>query len=140
MRSIGEKCGIFGIYGKDLDASRLSFFGLYSLQHRGQESSGIASSSGKEIRCHKKNGLVSQVFTEKIIDSLKGFIAIGHNRYSTSAGTGEKHAQPVLVSDKSIALVHNGNLPSVNLLVNFLKKKGISLPQSSDSTLITEAV
>ena len=90
MRSIGEKCGVFGIYGKGLDASRLTFFGLYALQHRGQESSGIASSDGLSIRCVKDTGLVAQVFNEETISSLVGHVAIGHNRYSTSSGTGVK--------------------------------------------------
>ena len=142
MRSIGEKCGVFGIYGKGLDVSRLTFFGLYALQHRGQESSGIASTDGKEIFCYKNTGLVSQVFNEKIIESLPGFIAIGHNRYSTSSGSGVEHAQPVEVTDKSIALVHNGNLPSVTKLLEFLKMKKVVLPSEkiSDSKVITEAL
>ena len=142
MRSIGEKCGVFGIYGKGLDVSRLTFFGLYALQHRGQESSGIASTDGKEIFCYKNTGLVSQVFNEKIIESLPGFIAIGHNRYSTSSGTGVEHAQPIEVSDKSIALAHNGNLPSVTKLLDFLKAKGVTLPNEkiSDSKVITETL
>ena len=142
MEIIGEKCGVFGIYGKGLDVSRLAFFGLYALQHRGQESSGIATADGEKIFCYKNSGLVSQVFNEKIIDNLKGFIAIGHNRYSTSSGTGIEHAQPVEVSDKSIALVHNGNLPNVEKLLEFLNKKGYKLPNNSlsDSQVITETL
>ncbi len=140
MEKIGEKCGIFGVYGKGLDASRLTFFGLYALQHRGQESSGIASSDGKKIYCYKNTGLVSQVFNENKIKKLPGFIAIGHNRYSTSSGTGRKHAQPIEVSDKSIVLAHNGNLPCISKLTDFLKKKNIVLKNASDSTIITEAL
>ena len=140
MRSIGEKCALFGIYGKGLDVSRLSFFGLYALQHRGQESSGIASSDGKKIYCYKNTGLVSQVFNEEKIKSLTGYIAIGHNRYSTSSGGGIEHAQPIEVSDESMTLAHNGNLPSFNRLNNFLKKKGIILKNASDSKIITEAI
>ena len=140
MKKLGEKCGVFGIYGKGLDVSRLTFFGLYALQHRGQESSGIASTDGKEIFCHKNTGLVSQVFNEEIIKNLPGHIAVGHNRYSTSSGGGIEHAHPVEVSDKSLVLVHNGNLPSVTLLVEFLEKKGIKLPNASDSVIITEAI
>ena len=127
MEKIGEKCGVFGVYGKGLDASRLTFFGLYALQHRGQESSGIATSDGKELFCYKNSGLVSQVFNEKIIEDLPGHIAIGHNRYSTSSGSGVEHAQPIEVSDKSIALVHNGNIPNVKKILDFLKKKNIKL-------------
>ncbi len=140
MESIGEKCGIFGIYGQGLDVSRLTFFGLYALQHRGQESSGIASTDGTKIYCHKNVGLVSQVFNERIIKSLPGHIAIGHNRYSTSSGIGVEHAQPIEVQDKTITLAHNGNLPSVTALIKFLLKKGIVLSKVSDSTIITEAL
>jgi amidophosphoribosyltransferase len=140
MRSIGEKCAVFGIYGKGLDVSRLTFFGLYALQHRGQESSGIASTDGSTIYCHKNSGLVSQVFNEEIIKSLPGFIAVGHNRYSTSSGDDMEHIHPIEVADKSMSLVHNGNLPSVTLLVDFLKTKGIVLSNTSDSMIITEAV
>jgi len=140
MEKIGEKCGVFGIYGKGLDVSRLTFFGLYALQHRGQESSGIAVSNGNEIHSYKNSGLVSQVFNEKIIENLTGHIAIGHNRYSTSSGTGLDHAQPILTSDDSLALAHNGNLPSVATLLNFLKRKRITLKDASDSQIITQAL
>ncbi len=140
MKSIGEKCAVFGIYGKGLDVSRLTFFGLYALQHRGQESSGIASTDSKNIYCYKDNGLVAQVFNEEIIRSLFGHCAIGHNRYSTSSGTDVKHAQPIETADHSIALAHNGNLPSVEALTDFLKKRGVVLSDVSDSKLITEAL
>ncbi|PIR41167.1 MAG: amidophosphoribosyltransferase [Candidatus Yanofskybacteria bacterium CG10_big_fil_rev_8_21_14_0_10_46_23] len=140
MKSIGEKCAVFGIYGKGLDVSRLTFFGLYALQHRGQESSGIASTDGKEIFCHKNAGLVAQVFNEETIKGLPGHIAVGHNRYSTSSGSGIKHAQPVEVEDKSIVLAHNGNLPSVIQLASFLKSRGVVLSNVSDSAMITGAL
>jgi len=140
MKTLGEKCAVFGIYGKGLDVSRLTFFGLYALQHRGQESSGIASTDGEKIFCHKGTGLVAQVYNEEIIKSLHGYIAIGHNRYSTCSGLGIEHAHPIETADKSITLVHNGNLPSVTLLVEFLKKRGIELQNVSDSMLITEAI
>ncbi len=140
MSEIGEKCAVFGIYGKGLDVSRLTFFGLYALQHRGQESSGIASTDGKKIFCYKNNGLVSQVFSEDVIKSLTGHAAVGHNRYSTSSGTDLIHAHPIEVPDGSIVLVHNGNLPTTTQLTDFLKKKGIKTSETSDSTLITEAI
>lgn len=139
-RNIGEKCAVFGIYGHNLDVSRLTFFGLYALQHRGQESSGIASTNGKNIYCYKHNGLVSQVYNEEIIRSLFGHCAIGHNRYSTSSGTDSKHAQPIEVSDHSLTLVHNGNLPTTKLLRDFLTKRGVELSDITDSKLITEAI
>ncbi len=140
MEIPGEKCAVFGIYGKGVDVSRLTFFGLYALQHRGQESSGISSTDGEQIFCHKGIGLVAQVFNEDIIKNLTGHIAIGHNRYSTSSGLGIEHAHPIETADKSMTLVHNGNLPSMTLLADFLKKKGIVREHPSDSQLITEAI
>lgn len=141
MEKLGEKCGIFGIYGKDLEVNRLTFFGLSSLQHRGQESSGIATSDGKKIYCHKDAGLVSHVFNEETIEKLLGFMAIGHTRYSTSSGTGAEHAQPIEVFDRNIVLAHNGNIPNTAGLIDFLKKRKKVLDiNSSDSTIITEAL
>lgn len=165
---LGEKCAVFGVYGKGLDVSRLSFFGLYALQHRGQESAGIAASDGETLCLHKGMGLVSQVFNEELINGLKGHIGIGHNRYSTAGGSKVKHAQPMLAAgagsiqtvsyddprpslndsvslcsmpdDGAIALAHNGNLPSTTLLVEFLKSKGIDFAEFSDSRMIVEAI
>ncbi len=137
---LGEKCAVFGVYGKDMDVSRLTFFGLFALQHRGQESAGMAVSDGTTIKLHKDMGLVSQVFTEEIIESLKGHISIGHNRYSTCKNSTVEHAQPFISSDNSIALVHNGNLPSVDLLKQFLTSKGISAENHSDSCLMKMAI
>ena len=101
-----EKCGIVGIYSKDLSVSRFIFFGLFALQHRGQEASGITTSDGKKLRTYKGVGLVSQVYTEKAIKELKGYMGIGHNRYSTSGGSALEHAQPVLSANNSFALAH----------------------------------
>ncbi len=140
MEYLREKCGIFGIFGKGLDVSRLTFFGLFALQHRGQESSGIAVSDGSRVTLHKGVGLISQAFTEDMIRELKGHFAIGHNRYSTSRGTGLAHAQPVVLKDGLLALAHNGNLPSVTALVEFLDKNGVSTEGKSDSELMAEAV
>src|SRR5579859_5671737 len=94
-KRLGEKCAVFGVYGQGMDAARLTYFGLYALQHRGQESSGIAASNGKRIKVHKNLGLVAQVYSESDLKKLKGHIAIGHNRYSTSGGTFIEHTQPV---------------------------------------------
>ena len=140
MKDLGEKCGVFGIYGKDLDAGRLTFFGLYALQHRGQESSGIATSDGETVYAHKRMGLVAQVFREKDILRLPGYMAIGHNRYSTSKSSSVKHAQPVLIEDLSLTLVHNGNLPSTRALEGFLSEKGLPTKQLSDSEMIAETI
>ncbi len=139
---LGEKCGVFGVFGRGLDVARLAFFGLYSLQHRGQESSGIATSDGSQIYSHLGMGLVSQVFDEQSIGALPGYISVGHNRYSTAGGSRIEYAQPILVDAGStqIALAHNGNLPSTTALVAFLKIKGVTVETQSDSILMAEAI
>jgi len=168
MQDLGEKCAVFGAYGKGLDVARLSFFGLFALQHRGQESSGIATANGEVITLHKGMGLVSQVFNDELIGSLKGHISIAHNRYSTTGGSKVKHAQPMLAAgaqelekisyedphpslndsvslsslsdDNAIGLVHNGNLPTTDALAAYLKEKGIDTAEFSDSRMIVEAI
>src|SRR3989338_1654278 len=135
MSELKEKCGIVGIYGAKLSVSRLAFFALFALQHRGQEASGITTSDGKKFYSHKGAGLVSQVYTEKAIKNLKGHLGIGHNRYSTSNGGALKHAQPVVNTDSSFALAHNGNLPSVKALEQFLASKKCLRKDRSDSEL-----
>lgn len=136
----GEKCGVFGIFGKGLDVSRLTFFGLYALQHRGQESSGISAAGGGTIRSHRGMGLVSQVFTESTIAGLFGHAAIGHNRYSTAGGSHLVHAQPFVVGGNELALAHNGNLPSTQLLEQFLTSRDVDPSRFSDSKMIAEAI
>lgn len=135
---IGEKCAIFGIYGKNLEAARLTFFGLYALQHRGQESTGISSSDGKEIKTHKAMGLVTQVYTEYDLEKLTGSMAIGHNRYSTYGGSFFEHTQPATGKKNIIALAHNGNLPETKKLIAFLHENGLHKETSglSDSRLM----
>src|SRR3989344_3821864 len=140
MSDLHEKCGIVGIYGKDLPTSRLAFFALFALQHRGQEASGIVTSDGKKLHVHKGAGLVSQVYNEKNIKDLKGHIAIGHNRYSTSGGGALEHAQPVVNNDFSFSLAHNGNLPSVKSLEEFLASKKVLRKNRIDSELIADAM
>ena len=141
IEEIREKCGIVGIYGKNLPLSRLAFFALFALQHRGQEASGITTSDGKKLHTHKGAGLVAQVYTEKnIVEDLPGHIGIGHNRYSTSGGSALDHAQPVLNLERTFALAHNGNLPSVALLEKFLASKKALQKNRSDSELITDTI
>ncbi len=137
---IGEKCAVFGVYGKGLEASRLAFFGLYALQHRGQEASGISASDGNIIRTHKGPGLVNHVYDEQILSELLGHIAVGHNRYSTSGGGGHHHNQPCISSDNILALAHNGNLPSTKKLEKFLKLKGIEINEYNDSEMMFQAI
>lgn len=139
---IKEKCGIFGVYGKGFEAARLVHPGLWALQHRGQESSGIASSDGKKIYLHKGMGLVAHVFEEKDLQNLKGYLAIGHNRYSTSGDSKIIHAQPILEkvnSKKEIAVVHNGNLPSTKKLEAVLKENN-AIKGLNDSEMIAKAI
>lgn len=133
LDSFHEKCGIFGVYGKGLHAARLTYFGLSSLQHRGQESSGIAASDGIKIKTHKGPGLVAQVYTEKHLQNLKGYLAIGHNRYSTSGGSFSKHAQPIATTNDIVSLAHNGNLPETKKLNRFLAARGVSMKGTNDS-------
>ncbi|NBW73596.1 MAG: amidophosphoribosyltransferase, partial [Microbacteriaceae bacterium] len=91
-----DQCGVFGVWAPGEEVAKLTFFGLYSLQHRGQESAGIATSDGKKILVYKDMGLVSQVFSESSLESLVGHIAIGHNRYSTTGSSSWRNAQPTL--------------------------------------------
>ena len=138
-----EKCGIFGVYGKGFEAARLVHPGLWALQHRGQESSGIASSDGKQVYLHKGMGLVSHVFGEEDLKKLIGFLAIGHNRYSTSGDSTDLHAQPILektVNGKHIVVVHNGNLPSVKKLEEFLRSRKIPITGLNDSEMIAKTI
>lgn len=142
MMDTGEKCAVFGVYGRNLEVGRISFFGLFALQHRGQESSGIAVSDGNTLYSHKGMGLVTHVYQEEVIEKLLGYAAIGHNRYSTSQGSLLEHAQPLIIElpQGKLALAHNGNLPSTAALQAFLGEKGIVLPSASDSRLMAEAV
>ena len=140
MSELKEKCGIVGIYGVNLPVSRLAFFALFALQHRGQEASGITTSDGKKLHTHKGVGLVAQAYKERDIEKLQGYIAIGHNRYSTSGGGALDHAQPVVNTDNSFALAHNGNLPSVKSLEKFLSEKKILKKNRTDSELISDAL
>lgn len=135
-----EKCAVVGIYGKDLPVSRLCFFGLFALQHRGQEASGITANDSGKLHTKKGAGLVAQVFTEEDINNLSGYIGIGHNRYSTSGGTALDHAQPVLNANETFALAHNGNLPSTKKLEEFLKTRNALQKNRSDSELIADAI
>jgi amidophosphoribosyltransferase len=155
MEHLGEKCAVFGIYGKGLDVARLSFFGLFALQHRGQESSGITVGDGVRLSTHRGMGLVSAAYNEEHLKRLQGFLAIGHNRYSTSGSSMLTHAQPVVIDEVKypqvdqfhedsetgiVSLAHNGNLPSVAALQEFLKDTGVRLEDRSDSELMTEAI
>lgn len=136
---LGEKCGIFGVFGEEREAARITFFGLYALQHRGQEGSGITSSDGKKLYTFKGTGLITHVYDEESLSALKGYLAIGHNRYSTSGASTEKFVQPI-TDNENFSLVHNGNLPSVTKLKDFLTDKKIVIETSNDSMLMYQAI
>ncbi len=132
-----EECGVFGVFGHR-DAAKLTYFGLYALQHRGQESAGIVSSTGKSIYEHKGMGLVSEVFNESILNGLRGHIAAGHVRYSTTGSSIAKNAQPFVVSHagKTLAIAHNGNLINARELRNDLERRGSIFQTTMDSEII----
>ncbi|MCX5860712.1 MAG: amidophosphoribosyltransferase [Desulfomonile sp.] len=136
-----EACGIFGIFGVD-DPARLIYLGLYALQHRGQESAGIVISDGTEVRAHKGMGLISDVFKEGTLDSLKGSMGIGHVRYSTTGSSMLRNAQPFLVEqiDRIFALGHNGNIVNIANLRRRLESGGAIFQTSTDSELIAHLV
>jgi len=135
-----EECGVFGIYAPGRDVARLTFFGLYALQHRGQESAGIAVSDGLGVQSHKGMGLVAQVFDEDNMRPLKGHLAIGHTRYSTTGGVHIRNAQPYLIETLygSLGLSHNGNLTNALELRRRLLERGVGLSSSSDSEVIVQ--
>ncbi len=130
-------CGLFGIYGHP-NAAELTYYGLYALQHRGQESAGIVTSDGKQFRIHKGMGLVPQVFTGEILHNLVGPIAIGHTRYSTTGSSHLRNAQPLTVDcgRGQIAIAHNGNLTNAAQLRSELEAKGSIFQTTVDSEII----
>ena len=137
-----ESCGVFGIYAPGVDVARITFFGLYALQHRGQESAGIATADGKKVYLHTSMGLVSQVFTEDELAQLHGHIAIGHTRYSTTGSSRACNAQPILIEANSttIALAHNGNIVNAKFLQDELCQRGYTFATTTDSEIIANLV
>src|SRR5436190_20012631 len=138
-----EECGVFGIYGPGEDVARLTFFGLYALQHRGQESAGIATADGDGISIYTDMGLVSQVFSEDELNELrKGHLAIGHTRYSTTGSSCVENAQPIRVESDlgPLVLAHNGNLVNTRYLAGLLAERGESAESSTDSEVIARLI
>ena len=140
-RPLKEECGIFGIFGHP-EASKLTYFGLYALQHRGEESAGIVISDGTQVREQKGMGLVGDVFKEHNLSSLSGDLAIGHVRYSTTGSSILKNAQPFLVSHGAMALAiaHNGNLTNAHELRLGLEKKGAIFQSTMDSEIFIHLI
>jgi amidophosphoribosyltransferase len=132
-----DECGVFGVFAPDSEVARLSYFALYSLQHRGQESAGIAVADNGHIITLRDRGLVSQVFDEQKLRALPGQMAIGHVRYSTTGSSNWENSQPVHRSDKrEVALAHNGNLINAVELRDELVEQGVRLLGTSDSEVI----
>ena len=132
-----DECGVFGIFGHE-EAAKLGYLGLYALQHRGQESAGIAASDGVQLRVEKAMGLVQDVFKPEVLARLPGAAAIGHTRYSTAGDTTLMNAQP-LASDCNkgkLALAHNGNLTNALELRRTLEHKGSIFQTTSDTEVI----
>jgi amidophosphoribosyltransferase len=134
-----EECGIIGVFAPNEDVARMAFFGLFALQHRGQEAAGIAVSDGHTVRLHKDMGLVAQVFTPQNLAPLQGHFAIGHTRYSTTGSSSARNAQPFLIETMygPVAVAHNGNLVNAAALRQELLQHGVGLSSSSDSEVIT---
>lgn len=135
-----DECGIFGVYAPGRDVARLAFFALYALQHRGQESAGIATSDGRSAYHHKGMGLVAQVFNEDNLRPLAGHLAIGHNRYSTTGSSHVRNAQPYVIETiyGPLGVAHNGNITNALHLRYQLLKRGVGLSSTSDSEVITQ--
>lgn len=132
-----HECGVCGVFNH-ADSSKLNYFGLYALQHRGQESAGIVTSDGETVRCHKNMGLVPEVFSEDILQSLKGHLSIGHVRYSTTGASTVTNAQPLMVSHKgtTLAVAHNGNLVNSIELRSQLEERGSIFQTTMDSEVV----
>lgn len=134
-----DECGVVGLYAPQEDVATMAYFGLYALQHRGQEAAGIAVADGKQINDHKGLGLVTQVFNQNNLRQLKGSLAIGHTRYSTTGSSSLRNAQPFLIDTQygPLAMAHNGNITNAPVLRKELLKRGVGLFSSSDSEVIT---
>src|SRR5262249_52434693 len=130
-------CGVFGVFGHP-NAAELTYYGLYALQHRGQESAGIVTSDGKQFREFKGMGLVSQIFNGEILHSLVGDMAVGHTRYSTTGSSALRNAQPLTINSRigPVAIAHNGNLTNASALRDELEEKGQVFQTSVDSEII----
>jgi amidophosphoribosyltransferase len=135
-------CGVFGVYAPDRDVARLAYFGLFALQHRGQESAGIAVSEHGRLTALRDLGLVTQVFDEQKLHGLRGQVAIGHTRYSTTGSSQWSNAQPLVQHGRArtVALGHNGNLVNATALREQLTLAGVTLRATSDSEVIAALI
>src|SRR4029453_4485671 len=132
-----DECGVFGICAPGREAARLAYFALYALQHRGQESAGIATAQRGHIMAMRDQGLVNQVFDEQRLRALQGDMAVGHVRYSTTGAASGEDPQPVWRADRrEVALAHNGNLINAVELHGELRERGVAFRSTSDSEII----
>lgn len=140
-RELHEECGVFGIFGVP-DAASLTYYGLHALQHRGQEGAGIVAADNGTFRRIKGNGLVTEVFNEEKLATLRGDMAIGHVRYTTAGGGGIENVQPFLFRHNSgdFAMAHNGNIVNSKLLRDYLENKGSLFQSSSDSEILAHLI
>ncbi|WP_188690944.1 amidophosphoribosyltransferase [Pullulanibacillus camelliae] len=140
-RELNEECGVFGIWGHE-NAAHLTYYGLHSLQHRGQEGAGISVTDGKRIKFHKGTGLVNDVFSEEAIEGLTGYAAIGHVRYSTQGDSDYANVQPLVFRSQidSLALAHNGNLVNANALKYQLEAQGSIFQTTSDTEVLAHLI
>jgi len=138
--TLREACGVFGVFAPNEDVARITFYGLYALQHRGQESAGIASANGRRLYLRTGMGLVSQVFDEEDLSSLPGHMAIGHTRYSTTGSSLAQNAQPCLIETPNgeLALGHNGNIVNAAVLREDLLEQGVAFATGTDSEVIAQ--
>lgn len=136
-----EECGIFAVYGHE-EAAKMAYFGLYALQHRGQESAGIVASDSQKVTEHKAMGLVPDIFNEQILDSLKGHIALGHVRYSTTGSSLLVNAQPFKIthSGKTLTIAHNGNLVNARQIRIELEDQGSIFQTTMDSEVVLHLI
>lgn len=137
-----EECGVVGVWAETEDAAKLSFFSVFALQHRGQESAGIAVADGSRVRMHKDMGLVSQVFNEEILQSMPGSLGLAHVRYSTTGASVLRNAQPVYCTSSigEIAIAHNGNLLNAVELREEMEAEGHQFDSTADSEVIARLV
>lgn len=140
--SLHEKCAVFGTFGTGDDAARTTFYGLWALQHRGQESSGIVSFDGELFHQHTSPGLVASAYRPEDLEQLTGSITIGHNRYSTSGAADDIHAQPILKREAKFAFAHNGNFPVTDKLEDFINERGfaVAVEKLNDSEMMAEVI
>ena len=140
--SIHEECGIFGVWDPAGDCARTVYYGLFALQHRGQEACGIAAVTHRELSCHKDVGLVGEVFSPALLNRLGGTMAMGHVRYSTTGGARRENAQPLTLNyvKGTLAVAHNGNLVNTSQLRTAFEYRGAIFQTTTDSELIAYAI